>query len=395
MKRVLKLIAALIVAGVLAASLRGYWQEESLHRESEPPMPAPAAEPAPTADRVEVTPSAPAGSRQADHTNTPQSHPEADADAALRMPEALVAHARPDPARCLAATGDGLGGRRLAVHRWVDANGITHFSDKPPTAASRDHRVIEVGGVPPIVVRARGHDVNLPDLLEQRVRTDAQTIERVLREALGIDGAPGFVLDINFVQAPEAYARFVPSPALAGSAGAYSSRERTIHVRWQADEEAAFTILRHEITHALVHERIGNLPVAINEGLAGYFERLAVAGLGAQVALGHGHGMPRTAPVSMDGGDELVDLLARDPAAFYAEGREVRYQRAFALIATMMARAEGRAALAAVLAAQREDSCVAVDAPGLLDVHYPGGLAALAADWARWLRDPPATVHAY
>ncbi len=382
MTRLLFLIAALVVIGVTAASMHAAWRAE---RPTGSVL-APAAMQAPPAS-VPIEAAA--------KTSTVASAVMADAGEALLALGALAAHALPDPARCLADTGRAVRERPIAVHRWVDANGITHFSDSPPSGANRQHRVIEVGGLPPIVVRARGHDVNLPHLLEQRAMADAQAIERVLREGLGVGGAPGFVLDIVFVKSPETYARFVPTPALAGSAGAYSSRERTIYVRWQADEDLAFTILRHEITHALVHERVGSLPVAINEGLAGYFERIAVSGLGAQIVLRNAPAALRGATVSEDGADELVDLLAREPAAFYADGREVRYLHAFALVATLMSHAEGRAALAGVLAAQREDSCVPVDVPRGLDAGYPGGLAALAVAWSRWLRDPPATVHAY
>jgi len=305
------------------------------------------------------------------------------------------AHALFDPRRCLADTGKLLRERTLAVHRWVDENGITHFSDTAPAGASRDHRVIEVTGVPPIVVRARGHDVNLPSLLEQRATADAQAIERILRNGLGVDGDPGFVLDIVFVASPTAYAGFVPGSDLAASAGAYSTRDRTIYVRWQAREEDSFTILRHEIAHALVHERVGNLPVAINEGLAGFFERVEVYGLGAQVVLNNEQRALRAATVSVDGAEELVDLLAREPATFYSDGREVRYLRSFALVATLMGQPQGRTALTALLAAQRADSCRPVDVAKVLEMSYPGGLAALAVEWSRWLRDPPATVLAY
>ena len=308
---------------------------------------------------------------------------------------ALIAHLQGEGGRCLAGTAAAAKGSRIAVHRWVDAKGITHFSDTPPGGEVSGHRVIEVEGVPPIVVRARGHDVNLPVGLQQRAIADALAIERALRDELGVEGESGLVLDVVFVQSPQAYARFVPAPALATSAGAYSGRDRTIHVRWQADEEVAFLVLRHEITHALVHERIGRLPIALNEGLAGFFERLGVSGLGAQVAPAAGsRGWPPLR-ISEDGIDELVDLLAREHDTFLAEGREQRYLQAFGLVATLMERREGRLALGAVLAAQRADSCQPVDAGRLLDGHYPGGLIALAGDWSRWLRDPPSTVHAF
>ena len=304
-------------------------------------------------------------------------------------------HPAREGGRCLAGTSAAAPRGRMAVHRWVDARGILHFSDAPPAAGARDHRVIEVDGVPAVEVRARGHDVNLPDRLVQRVVADAQAVERAMRSAFGIDAGSGLVLDIVFIRSAQAYSRHVSSPAMAGSAGAYSPRERTIFVRWQDDEDIVFRILRHELTHALVHEHVGLLPVVMNEGLAGFFERLVVSGLGAQVAVGGDPDRDAAAARGGDGIDALVDLLAHDGASFYGSGRETHYERAYVLVTTLMAHPQGRAAIGAVLAAQRADSCAGVDVAELLDAHYPGGLARLAADFSRQLRDAPATVHAF
>lgn len=307
----------------------------------------------------------------------------------------LLVHGLQDPQACLAKTGAQVRERKKAVHRWIDAAGIIHYSDQPPSADATEVRRIEVAGAPAVTVKATGYDVNLPDQLQQRAIADTQAIERVMRSSLGVENETGLALDIVFIASAETYAQRVGSPELSNSAGAYSSREKTIHIRLQDNNDANFVILRHEITHALLHERVGHLPVTINEGLAGYFERLEVSGMGAQIAFGNARDALATAMVSNDGADELVDLLATDGPAFYAEGREARYLRAFALVAVLMSRAEGRATLAALLAAQRADSCRPVDPVPLLDAGYPGGLSGLAIDWARWLRDPPTSVQAF
>lgn len=382
MRRVI--VTRVVLGGVVVIAGACLIADSRRHVGTSAPAPRRPADAAPTAV-VEPAPPVVASASASVHVDEPAAVPTVDASA----------HVLADAGRCLAGTGQRVRQRPLAVHRWVDERGILHFSDTPPTGTGRDHRVIEVAGVPPIVLNARGHDVNLPSQLSHRVVADAQAIERALRTALGVEGEPGLSLDIVFVQSAEAYARLVPAPQMAGSSGAYASRARTIFVRWQADEDVAFTILRHELAHALVHERVGQLPVAINEGLAGFFERIAVSGLGAQVAVGGGKSDRPDAAISADGADELVDLLARDALTFYAADREVRYRRAFALVATLMAQPVGRAALAAVLAAQRADSCVPVDVAGVLDAHYPGGLKQLAADWSDWLRDPPMAVHAF
>lgn len=296
---------------------------------------------------------------------------------------------------CLAGTAKAARPQAMAIHRWTDANGIIHFSDQPPSGSTSGHRRIEVQGLPPIVVHASGYDVNIPDDLNQNAVSAAQAIDRVLRETLGIKGDPGLVLNIEFIASAKAWAARSGSPAMLNAAGTYSTADRTIHIRLQNDKESNFLILRHEITHALVHERIGRLPTAINEGLAGYFEHIKVAGMGAQIALSESRRSLASARIEGNGQDELIDLLAHEGVSFYAAGREQRYLRAFGLVAMLMQTPAGRASLGAVLDAQRRHPCVPIEAERILDANYPGGLPAMALAWADWLNNPPSSVQAF
>ena len=75
--------------------------------------------------------------------------------------------------------------------------------------------------------------------------------------------------------------------------------------------------------------------------------------------------------------------------------RTQRYLRAYSLVALLMQGGEGRAALGAVLAAQRTDPCRPIAAERVLDTHYRGGLPALATAWAAFMRAPPQFVQAW
>ncbi len=290
--------------------------------------------------------------------------------------------------------------KKLDVHRWVDAAGITHYSDRKPPQDARDLRTIAVAREPVVAVQASGYDTNLPGQLQQRAVADALAVERVMHETLGVAMPEGLSLRIVFVRSPQAYANLIEAPELANSAGVYSTATKTIHVRMQASEEADFFVLRHEIVHALVHEAIGDLPVALNEGLAEYFGRYRAAGTGGQVDLAAERGRWMAAAPEGEGSDALVDLLAPEGAAFYrlsdgATAREMRYRRAFALVALLMGDAQGRATLSALLAAQARTPCEPIAVEQWLDRSHPGGLAALAVSWARFMRQPPSDVRAY
>jgi hypothetical protein len=307
---------------------------------------------------------------------------------------AAVMHAANTGQPCLAGTSSRRAAQGATIHRWVDAAGIVHFSDQAPAQGALQHRRIEVQGLPPVQVDARGVDVNLPDYVVQRATMDAQAVDRILRSSLGMTGDPGLVLSIEYIDSAEIYASRIGSAALANSDGTYSSADRTIRIRHRDDVETGFRVLRHEISHALVHEHVGNLPTAINEGLAGFFERLEVSGMGARIVLDGARRRP-DAGMSADGQDELVDLLAREGAHFYGTGQEARYFRSMALVAVLMERVEGRAALSALILAQREAPCLPVEPATILDQAYPGGLEALARDWSTWLRNPAERTLSY
>jgi len=358
------------------------------------PRPAAATERAPPTDAV-------VPAKEASPAAQPASAPAALSPDVLHGVHDLVREMAQASAACRARGDAPTGNRAVSVHRWTDANGITHYSDRAPPAGTADHRVLEVAGAPPIRIEASGHDVNLPDDLQQRALSDALGVQRVLHDTLGIDTPPGITLRIVFVRDARAYADLVGEPALSASAGVYSPRRRTIYVRTQANDESSFAVLRHEMTHALVHEAIGNLPTPLNEGLAEYFGRFHSGGLGGTIDLGLSRAAIARAAPAGDGSDALVDLLAREGTSFYAVDaaagatREARYLRAYGLVAFLMRDGEGRTALASLLRTQQGQPCAPIATEAILDATYPGGLLALARGWADSMRDPPVGVRAY
>ncbi|MBA8885989.1 hypothetical protein FHW12_000180 [Dokdonella fugitiva] len=362
-------------------------------------------EPATTrAARAIPTAAAPAPVAPAIAAAGPETVPPVAAAPARGLADLLPAIELPQPlqsAACLAHTQAAAKARApVAVHRWVDAAGITHYSDQAPPANAQGHRVIAVGGAPAVDVQASGYDVNLPDQLQQRAVADALGVQRVMHDTLGVPVPEGMSLKIVFIRSDSAYAQQVGEPSLAKSSGTYSTLDRTIRVRMQDQDEVNFAVLRHEITHALVHESIGNLPVSLNEGLAEYFGRYRSGGMGGQVDVGEQRqGMVAAAPGG-DGSEALVDLLSREGGDFYTETvaageRERRYLRAYSLVALLMRDREGRLALQGVLSAQAQAPCTPIAAERVLDAGYPGGLGRLAAEWTAFMRNPPSDVRAY
>jgi len=342
--------------------------------------------PAPTASVTATPPPPPAAA-------VPPAEPQRAMPAIEHAP--IEAHVADASEACRGKSADANAKPALAIHRWVDAQGVTHYSDQAPTTSVSAHRVLEAPPPAPIEVTAKGYDAALPSDLQQRAIVDALAVQRVFRDALGIADPASARINIVFVREASAYSRLVGAGALAASAGAYVPPQRTIYVRMQADAETSFEVLRHEITHALIHELVGNLPIPLNEGLAEYFRRYRAAGMGGQIDLSSDRAALVAAAPAGEGSDALVELLAHAGTDFYAADRERRYAEAYALIAVLMQSPAGTAALHETLARQRAAPCAPIAAETILDQRYPGGLAALAADWAGFLRDPPAVVRAY
>jgi hypothetical protein len=341
----------------------------------------------------------PAAAKPAVAIAAPAVIPEAKTPPPLHVPTSAIAAEplRIEPsAACVAKTsGNASPSQSATIHRWVDAAGITHYSDQAPAANVSGHRVLEVTGLPPVKIEASGYDVNLPPDVERRAVVDALGVQRAFHDVLGVDAPSGMTMRIVFVGDAGAYQKLIGDTAPPGSAGAYVPDQRTIYVRVQPDDEAAFSVLRHEITHALIHEEIGNLTISLNEGLAEYFRRYRAAGMGGEIDLGADRRALNAAAPNGDGGDALVELLAFSGPEFYATDRERRYLEAYGLAAVLMRGGEATAALRELLVRQRADPCVPVPAEAVIDAKYPGGLAALARDWSAFLRDPPASVRAY
>ncbi|HJT97819.1 MAG TPA: DUF4124 domain-containing protein, partial [Rhodanobacteraceae bacterium] len=259
--------------------------------------------------------------------------------AALSIPDRPSPPREPEPptssAACSSKGADREARPSATIHRWVDGAGITHYSDQAPTVPVSAHRVLEVAGAPPVTVEASGYDVNLPRDVQQRAIADALSVQRVFRDTLGVAMPSAIVLRVVFVRDEAAYGRLIGDSALATSSGAYVPPQRTIYVRMQGEDELAFSVLRHEITHALIHEAVGNLPVALGEGLAEYFRRYRIAGMGGGIDLGADRASLAAAAPAGDGGDALVELLALSGSDFYAADRERRYLEAYALVAVL------------------------------------------------------------
>ncbi len=289
-----------------------------------------------------------------------------------------------DPRRCLAGTAARASDRPMAIHRWIDARGVVHYSDRAPTDhATQPYEIITRRDDAPVSVQLDTLDAALPPHARSRAVADAVGIGKVLRDVLRLPVGERLALRAIVVGDDAAFVRLAGD--IPSRTGVYRPADRLIVVRARRDADATLRTLRHEIVHALVHEWLGQLPTALNEGLAAYFAEFRIHGLGGSVDLRPDAAALRASMPRPIDRAELSRLLGLPHAGFYAAGRDSHYAGAQVLVGALLATTHGRETLGRVLASQAEQPCQPIAAAELLDELYPGGLDALAQAWAAHL----------
>lgn len=297
-----------------------------------------------------------------------------------------------DDTRCLAQT-EPRAQPPQRIHKWVDQKGIVHFSDQAPEDIATPSELVTLTDTQPVEVRIETRSAEMPPHATSAAIADAVAIGKILRNVLGVHVDGGLTLRIVFVGTDAAFRQ--AAPGSTSTSGAYLPGSRTIVVRTRRLPDETLTVLRHEITHALIHEWVGRPPKALNEGMAEYFEHFDAQGMGGVVDPNrYARRMTNAAP-KQSALPALRALLAADRNRFHGDGEQSNYTGSLALISTLMASPQGRRSLSIALAEQRKQTCVPIDVAAVLQRTWPSGLPSLAKHWQQHQRMRRHAVHAY
>ncbi|MEZ5442868.1 MAG: DUF1570 domain-containing protein [Lysobacterales bacterium] len=266
-----------------------------------------------------------------------------------------------------------------SIHRWRDpTSGQWQFGAYPPAGVDAE----------PVQINDRAQarfglavdaetGLDLPSQLRDRAAADVVRLTAILSGELGLAIDPAFQLKVHFVGTPEAVVAGRPI-GLERAAGLYMHLEQRIVIWRQPVDRETFSTLRHEATHALLHEFVGAPPLWLNEGLAEYFEGLQTAGSGGRVDANPwyaellslaGEGRPGLA----------MDVLGADARPFRnSRTAELYYAQSWALVDHLMDSEGGQQLMANLLSELRDSACGSFSTVAWLDRHYPGGAIALA-----------------
>jgi hypothetical protein len=171
------------------------------------------------------------------------------------------------------------------------------------------------------------------------------------------------------------------APKLPSVSGFYAGSTQQAVVLFDAREpERTRKTALHEISHHMTTSQLGAAPPWLQEGLAEYFEMIALTEQGAVVEANVRHSR-----YLREGKLSLEDLLGSSMDAWKTADSHRNYAAAWALVFFLMESTQGRAAFGRTLREASAYSCRRYDVAAHLGSAYPGGLERLRQDWQRWL----------
>lgn len=306
------------------------------------------------------------------------------------------------------------------IYKWVDENGVTHYSETAPPDAQPGPGELGVRKISD-EVGGRGNFTEFTEtepigyFKPARQDKPARVAVHIETVAFELSKAQRQRMDHKVQGLYQAYVRWLGWPALPRQSitikifGSYDlfeqyqidSRGRFITNRSHyspshreilmlgsnfADETLA--VLMHEASHAVLDMQVRRSSKWFNEGLASMFEGLQWRNNHLQ--LGARGGWRVTIKHKLREGSLLPAahyLEIRDSAWGSESGRveNMYYMVAWSLMRFLVATDHGRQALAVSLARQRSYRDQPGELLGILDDAYPGGVRRLDLHWRSWI----------
>ena len=173
------------------------------------------------------------------------------------------------------------------------------------------------------------------------------------------------------------------APDLPEVTGFYSSHDGVAVARYDArDLDQSRRSAIHEVSHLLTTSQIGPTDAWLAEGLAEYFETIAIDGGAGTVSVNQRH----VHLLDVDNMPALTEFV-RMPVSQWKTPDSIRYYAvAWSLVYFLMDSDEGRTALGRLLHDVYKRTWQPHSTAELLEQAYRGGLQQLDTDWRNWLR---------
>ncbi len=321
----------------------------------------------------------------------------------MELEVALMAEAPPPDYSCVQTpireVTESAGPR---IYQWRDEQGRLHFGDTPPPnlqSTEFDSRQGATRNYFQLSVEFRGGDA-LPYFRGQ-IESQATSMYEILADLLGDDRLKQ--VDMNVIIFSDNtgyrdYAASVGGSALANAGGFYSNASNEAVTYLYEDEQQTLAVSRHEAAHVILNGLLATGPLWLHEGLAEYFELLSIEQQATQIAPSDEWlSLARTA-INTGYFSDLALFLDASPEQWRSGQEAMNYALAWSLVYYMLDtnNPDARRTFTALLQQTADAFCTEISSSALMNLSYPGGLAALQVEFSEWVLDEaPRRNHYY
>jgi hypothetical protein len=282
---------------------------------------------------------------------------------------------------------------KYRVYEWVDGKGTVQISDKFPTTNYSKLQIKDLHIEDFFQLDVESSQANLPAFTEDHIRAGVSKTYRTFRDVIKIAEIRKIKLSIKFISDKEqfhAYRKQVAPDTNYKATGFYSPHLNQSTIWAVGDKKHLTRIALHEASHAIVAAMFGDIPIWLNEGLAGYFEKMVITG---------------EQNYTFATNDEHFVLLRRNqvPSLYthfsqshaewnQAHKSDLNYAIDWSLIFYLMTQEKGRNLLRYMLDHHAVNYCRPFNAIEFINQNYPGGLKLLDSEWRRWVRESPSGI---
>jgi hypothetical protein len=276
------------------------------------------------------------------------------------------------------------------VYEWQDLKGQTQISDRPPSSDYINLHVRELYAENFFNLSIDSRLADLPAFTQNNIQAGVTKTYKTLSDVIKVAQLRKIDLKLKFISDKNQFHtyRMQVAPDSSNKAtGFYTSRLNQSTIWAVGNKDHMTRISLHESSHAIVAAMFGDIPIWLNEGMAGFFEKMVITG-------------EQTYTFATN--DEHFQLLRQNhlPSLRSHFGQshsqwnnpnnsDLNYAIDWSLFFYLMIHSEGRQFLRYMLDDLAVNYCQKFDAIGFIDSHYKGGLNRLESDWRQWLKTAP------
>ncbi|WP_430459654.1 DUF4124 domain-containing protein [Thalassolituus sp. LLYu03] len=276
------------------------------------------------------------------------------------------------------------------VYRWTDEQGRVHFSDAPQHQSAENLTDRYRADMQGVRFRFEYPEGQADPELEQALKREGELVYRLLTRFIPQTAWRQINLNVLVFANERAYDDYKRQQGMAQDWAAHYSRGvNRIYMPQMPNRLSTLAIGRHEMTHAMVAGMVGTLPTWLNEGLAEYMERMRWQLSAATVAM-----PPGLFRWLEQQGSAPGQVLTLSHDEFSAVAMTRHYRQSAALVYFLLSHSRGQQWLKDTLAQALAAPCTPFQAEQAF-AGYPGGLAGMNSEYARWLRAGRFDAHHY